>query len=254
MSPQRFRGLLNAWKWYRQYRADRASRLAVTRHSLPVHERVLREFASVMLSLCKALALLLLVLLCLAVHDAQAAPDTIPRAAHQHQAALKRNAQLIWGLNAPVATFAAQVHQESRWRLDARSPVGALGLAQFMPSTAEWIGGMDVQLQGREPLNPTWALRALVRYDLWLWQRVTGDDDCERMAFVLAAYNGGLGWVHKRQKLSLAPGRCMGATCRINPGVSAGNQRENERYPELILQRYEPLYASWGPGSCSHEQ
>ncbi|MFI5447740.1 transglycosylase SLT domain-containing protein [Polaromonas sp. UC242_47] len=175
----------------------------------------------------------------------------IPRDAQRHQATLKREAQRVWGLNAPVATFAAQVHQESRWREDARSPVGAVGLAQFMPATSNWIGGLYVSLGDRAPTNPTWALRALVTYDRWLADRIKAVDDCERMAFTLSAYNGGLGWVYKRQRLSKEPGRCLDATCTINPGVTPASQRENQHYPEVILRRYEPLYAGWGAGSCS---
>ncbi len=213
----------------------------------------LKVVAGFVLGVLQALAWLLFGLLCLAVHEAQAqAVDPVPREALQHRATLKRNAQMLWGLQAPVATFAAQIHQESRWRPDARSPVGAQGLAQFMPATAHWISGVDGQLAERAPLNPTWALRALVSYDRWLWERVTvSESDCERMAYVLAAYNGGLGWVYKRQRLSSTPGRCMGATCAINPGVSPASQRENEHYPQVILRRLEPLYASWGPGSCT---
>ncbi|MES1977523.1 MAG: lytic transglycosylase domain-containing protein [Pseudomonadota bacterium] len=174
----------------------------------------------------------------------------IPRDAARHQATLKREAQRVWGINAPVATFAAQVHQESRWREDARSPVGAVGLAQFMPATSNWIGGLYVSLADRAPTNPTWALRALVTYDKWIADRVKADNPCERMGFVLQAYNGGLGWVYKRQKLSPQPGRCFGATCAINPGVTPASQRETQHYPEVILRRFEPLYASWGAGSC----
>lgn len=174
----------------------------------------------------------------------------IPREAQRYQLTLKREAQLAWGLQAPVATFAAQVHQESRWRLDARSPVGAEGLAQFMPATSNWIGGLYPSLADRAPTNPTWALRALVTYDKWLADRIRADDECQDMAFALSAYNGGLGWVYKRQKLSLQPGQCLGATCRINPGITAAAQQENQHYPELILGRYEPLYASWGNGAC----
>jgi soluble lytic murein transglycosylase-like protein len=186
--------------------------------------------------------------------SAQAATGAVPRSALHHQATLKREAHRVWGLGAPVATFAAQVHQESRWRADARSPVGALGLAQFMPATAEWIGDVDGELVSRAPMNPTWALRALVVYDMWLHQRVrTAADECQRMAFVLSAYNGGLGWVYKRQRLAreqgLDAGVCIGATCTLNPGVHAASQRENEHYPRAIFG-FEPLYARWGPGSC----
>jgi soluble lytic murein transglycosylase-like protein len=178
----------------------------------------------------------------------------IPPAAAKHEAALRREAQRIWGLGAPTATFAAQVHQESRWREDARSPVGALGIAQFMPTTARWMGDIDPSLAERAPLNPTWALRALVSYDLWLHQRIRhATDACERMAYTLSAYNGGLGWVYKRQGLARAQGHdpavCLGSTCDINPGIAPANQRENEHYPRVILSG-ERAYWRWGARSC----
>lgn len=176
--------------------------------------------------------------------------QTAPAAAQRYEGLLKRNAQMMWGLQAPVATFAAQIHQESRWRPDAKSPVGAEGLAQFMPTTADWIGGVYADLGERTPRNPTWAIRALVSYDRWLWDRITADDACQRMAYTLSAYNGGLGWVYKRQRLSATPGVCLSATCQINPGVSAASQRENAHYPVVIIQQHQPLYAHWGPGVC----
>lgn len=194
-----------------------------------------------------ACAFLFVLSACISVVLAQA----IPRDALRHQLTLKREAQHAWGLGAPVATFAAQVHQESRWRETARSPVGAVGLAQFMPATSQWIGGLYASLGERAPTNPVWALRALVTYDKWLLERIKAADDCERMAFALSAYNGGLGWVYKRQKLSQAPGVCLGHTCQINPGVTASSQAENAHYPEVILRKYEPLYSRWGHGSCA---
>lgn len=180
----------------------------------------------------------------------KASAQTIPREAQRHQLTLKREAQRTWGLNAPVATFAAQVHQESRWRENARSPVGAVGLAQFMPSTARWIGDVYSDLREPAPLNPTWALRGLVTYDKWLFDRVKADNECEQIAYALSAYNGGLGWVYKRQRLSAQPGVCMGVTCAINPGIAPANQRENERYPDVILNKHQALYRTWGRGSC----
>ena len=184
-------------------------------------------------------------------NTAQAA-DSIPRAAQQHRLPLRQAAHMAWGLDAPVAVFAAQLHQESRWRPDARSPVGALGLAQFMPATAQWIGGLDLGLAHRTPTNPTWAVRALVTYDRWLWQRIpNAADDCQRMAYVLSAYNGGLGWVYKRQRLSPQPAVCLRATCHINPGITAAAQAENQHYPLAILQQHQPIYRTWGPGLCN---
>lgn len=206
---------------------------------------------SVEVSVRTVLVLLLAAFLFLgSVAITAASAQAIPRDAQRHQLTLKREAQRVWGLNAPVATFAAQVHQESRWRENALSPVGAVGLAQFMPSTARWIGGLYGDLRDVAPLNPTWALRGLVTYDKWLFDRVKADNECERMAFALSAYNGGLGWVYKRQRLSPQPGVCLGGTCAINPGIAPANQRENEHYPNVILNKHQALYSTWGRGAC----
>jgi soluble lytic murein transglycosylase-like protein len=99
-----------------------------------------------------------------------AALAEIPREAQHYRRDLTRNAHLVWGLDAPVATFGAQIHQESGWNPDARSPY-AFGLAQFTPDTAAWIGSIDAELAHGDAGNPVWALRALVRYDRWLWDR-----------------------------------------------------------------------------------
>ena len=173
----------------------------------------------------------------------------VPRDAYQYRRALIGNARAVWGMHVPVATFAGQVHQESMWRADAVSRVGAAGLAQFMPRTADWISGLyRDELGENTPLNPAWALRGLVRYDRHLWDRVRPfDTDCDRMQFALADYNGGSGWRMKRQARSPEPGR-FEVTGRINPGITPGNQRENEEYPLRIVHRWQPLYESWGAG------
>lgn len=188
--------------------------------------------------------------------SAPAQSQDIPREAQQYRRDLTRNARMIWGLDAPVSTFAAQIHQESAWRPDARSPY-AHGLAQFTPATADWIGDLDPALAVADTGNPVWALRALVRYDAWLYARVpapralhAGDaasragnaPPCGRMALALRAYNGGLGWLRKEA--------ATGRPCEAFR--SAANCRENLGYPQRILTRLEPIYvrAGWGLGSC----
>lgn len=189
--------------------------------------------------------LLLLVLLC------QGAAAQIPNAAQGFRLPLTAFAKGVWGPQAPVASFAGQVHQESGWRPDAKSPVGALGLTQFMPATATWISKLfPNELGDNAPGNPMWALRAMVKYDKWLYDRTSGINHCERMAFALSAYNGGAGWLNKRKKLSPNPGICFGVTCEINPGITPANQRENAHYPKRILKELEPRYETWGSGSC----
>ena len=184
------------------------------------------------------------------------AQDRIPAQAEQYHRVLVRAAHAEWGLSAPIATFAAQVHQESRWRADARSPVGAQGLAQFMPTTSEWIAGLyPAALGANQPYNPGWALRALVAYDRYLYARNQAISECHRWGFVLAAYNGGQGWVNRDRRLASASGADQLAWFdgveRFNAGRSISAFRENRNYPRLILLRYERLYSEWGDGVCA---
>lgn len=179
-----------------------------------------------------------------AVHAAEP-----PRAALKYRADLVRSARLAFGLDAPVAVMAGQVHQESAWRPDARSPY-AHGLAQFTPDTAEWISGTAADLQVVDTGNPVWALRALARYDRWLHDRVPDNGNaCDRWWAVLRGYNGGLGHWRKEARLA-APATDRGAIDARCGQASrhVSHCKENLAYPRVILTRWQPLYTSWGPG------
>lgn len=202
-------------------------------------------------------AFALLSLLLASCQPAHAA-DSIPRAAEQHRRTLVRAAQQGWGLDAPVATLAGQVHQESAWRADARSPVGAQGLAQFVPATSDWMARLYPDSLGpAQPWNAGWALRAMVQYNRWHAARIQASGACEQWAMMLSAYNGGLGWLNRDKRLASASGAdplaWFGSVERYNAGRSAANFRENRGYPRNILLRWEPLYAAagWGKGVCA---
>ena len=204
------------------------------------------------------LVLLLAVPLVAIFGPSQSARAAIPTDAEQYRRELTRIAHAEWGLDAPVATFAAQVHQESRWKFNARSPVGAQGLGQVMPSTATWLAQLFPRTLGKvEPYNPTWSLMALVSYDRWLADRIKARTVCEQAAMVLSSYNGGLGWLIRDRKLASAKGAdslaWFGSVERFNAGRSAAAFAENRGYPRLILNRFEPEYiaAGWGSGVCS---
>lgn len=123
------------------------------------------------------------------------AADYIPPNAVKHRLELTRIAHAEWGLNAPTPVFAAQIHQESTWNPSAVSAVGAQGMAQFMPATAKWLcESSRTPANQCLPQNSAWAMRALVQYDKWLYARVWGLNDYDRMWATLRAYNGGLGW------------------------------------------------------------
>ena len=191
---------------------------------------------------CAALAVSVL------AHCAQA---QVPQAAQQHRALLVRTAHAAWGLDAPVAVFAAQVHQESAWRPDAVSHVGAQGLAQFMPATTRWIAGLNPDLAAQQPFNVAWALRALVTYDRWLYDRAPARyTPRERMHVALRAYNGGLGhW----QAEAAATGVAQPTLAQVDAACGKARRaavhcRENLGYPHRILVVIQPRYAAWGPG------
>ncbi|WP_051299244.1 transglycosylase SLT domain-containing protein [Marinobacterium litorale] len=200
--------------------------------------------------------ILLLVVLFGFVACAPAHSAGIPAAANKYRSLLVRSAHAHWGLDAPIATFAAQVHQESRWMPDAVSPVGAQGMTQFMPSTSEWIAKIyPDELGDHQPLNPGWALRALVIYDRWLFARVDAVDQCNQAAKMASAYNGGIGWVGRDERLASAsgadPAKWFNAVEKYTQRADWA-RRENRLYVRLILLRWEPLYAAagWGPGMC----
>jgi soluble lytic murein transglycosylase-like protein len=94
--------------------------------------------------------------------------------------------------NLPVALFANLIWQESRFRPQAVSPVGALGVAQFMPRVAEEVGLTN-------PFNPLEALPAAARFFSGLVQRFGS------LGLATAAYNAGSGrvgaWIAKRSGL-----------------------------------------------------
>ena len=82
------------------------------------------------------------------------------------------------------ALLEALVWQESRWRAGARSPVGAIGLAQLMPGTAR-----DLQVN---PHDPHANLAGGARYLRQQLDRFGGD-----VELALAAYNAGPGRVQR---------------------------------------------------------
>jgi len=132
-----------------------------------------RVIWSLKIAVFLALLAVLVVAVLLPMGVAHAQVGQIPPVAHRYRAELVRAAHAHFGLNAPVAVFAAQVHQESAWQPNTVSRVGARGMAQFMPATARWWCDLhSMSSADCQPQNPTWALRALVGYNKWLWDRI----------------------------------------------------------------------------------
>lgn len=177
-------------------------------------------------------------------------PPAPPAASAAYRARLVKEAHAAGGLSAPVSIFAAQIHQESGWKETAKSGVGAQGLAQFMPVTADWIANLyPADLKPGAPYDAGWAIRALVRYDFWLYKRVPKfQDGDERWAASLASYNGGLGWILKDQKLATTcdASKWFGCVDATIDARSAANLKQNRDYPVRILIKLRPIYLAAG--------
>lgn len=181
---------------------------------------------------------------------------TIPVASAQYRRALERESAAKFGLNAPVARLAAQIHQESAWSPTAQSPF-AQGLAQFTPPTAQWLPDVCPEVGTPDPWDANWSIRAIVCYDHYLHRSVNGASDCDRWSFVLSAYNGGLGWVYADQKRASSVGL---DSARWSDNVELTTSRaswardENRTYVRRILRVLEPAYlaAGWsGAAACA---
>jgi soluble lytic murein transglycosylase-like protein len=173
--------------------------------------------------------------------------DTLPLP-EIYRIAITQAAQRYFGFPAPVPVIIAQMRQESAFQPGAKSRVGAQGLFQFMPATAAWAAE-QAGFQPAAPNDPNWSIKAAVWYDRWLYEHVTGATDCDKWALGLSGYNGGIGWVYKRQALSTRPGDWV-TTAVINPGITQANQQENVDYVFNIIWRWQPEYRTFGSIIC----
>ncbi|KAF1692745.1 hypothetical protein CSC62_14010 [Pseudoxanthomonas jiangsuensis] len=210
------------------------------------------------------LTILVAALYSCAAAPAAAAESTAVRIApasalYRHR--VEQAASRAWGVEASSARLAAQLHQESAFRPNAKSAAGAQGMAQFMPSTARWIATVfPEELAGFDPWNAQQAIMAAALYDRWLYDRVTPwrgrpMSNCSRWAFALRGYNGGEGWLTRERRAAQAAGADPNdwnevARYRVRAGWA---HKENTAYPRRILLVLEPAYlaAGWsGARTC----
>jgi len=87
--------------------------------------------------------------------------------------------------NVPPELVAAVVHTESKFKPNARSGAGAMGLMQLVPKTGRWMGAQNL-------MNPNENIMAGTKYLKYLNDRFNGDQQK-----VIAAYNAGEGNVRR---------------------------------------------------------
>jgi len=172
---------------------------------------------------------------------------SVPRASLKYKRYVIKEARYLYGMNAPIAMFAAQLHQESSWRPKSYSKY-AKGLAQFTPSTADWIVEKFPELTQADRDNPWWNIRAMMKYDRWLFKRLPSDRSCDKWGFTLSAYNGGLTWVWRDKRLTKREGGDPHSwqAVREHSNRAEWAFKENRDYTRKILYSLQPIYKNWG--------
>lgn len=167
-----------------------------------------------------------------------------------YRSMVAREAQAVHGPDAPTPMFVGQIKQESSCRPGITAADLGRGIAQFMDGTTKQVASLFPELGPADPYNPRWAIRAMIRYDGWIYRRVKGKDECHRWGAALVSYNAGLGWVQRAQKASAAPEVWFDVTEKINPGQTAMNFTYSRSYPYKILLQHQKAYVSSGKTTC----
>ena len=147
---------------------------------------------------------------------------------------------------------ASLIYQESRFMPDVESWAGAVGLMQLMPETAETFGVNEDKLR-----SPVDNIKGGLKFLKWLDDNLKEDipDPNERLKFVLASYNVGLGHVQDAMRLAEKYGKDPTSWNDVgyyllnkskpkffnDPVVKYGYCRGEEPYQYVneILERYE---------------
>jgi len=139
--------------------------------------------------------------------------------------------------------ISAQIYAESRFRHQARSYCGALGLMQIMPGTAQWLekksssDAPELKDASKMLLKPETNIHLGCYYDRMLFGRIKGVSNSKlRYKMMFAAYNAGPGNLNKARRKSDEPENWE----NINPHLP----EETRNYIPTIYDRY-GIYKQW---------
>lgn len=130
----------------------------------------------------------------------------------------------------------AQLWQESRLDPNAVSPVGALGIAQFMPAT--W-GDMKQQMtmpEDASAFDPEHAIPAMCFYMDYLHNKwYAWREPSDRYALTLASYNAGIGNIFNAQKLANGANDYATIIAQLHRVTGEKNATETRGYVSRIF-------------------
>ena len=193
-----------------------------------------------------------LLLGCLQWHSAFS--QGVPHEANVWKRQWQGTMRQIWGLDAP-AWGASQIEAESAWRDGRTSSAGAMGLAQFIPSTAQGMERLYPGLASMGRYSPKWSFYAngILMRDLY---REFGKDrdKCNGIMLSGAGYNGSPSTLRKEIFLCTTDLKCdvrLWEDIAKKSARAPQHWRESRNYVARITRR-EPSYAaeSWGVAFC----
>lgn len=139
------------------------------------------------------------------------------------------------------ALLKAQLLQESWFKIDAVSPVGAQGIAQFMPGTWTQMVRELGYPSSASPNDPEYAINAAAYYMNKLWNNWKSPrPNTDRYYLALASYNAGLGNILKAQKKSGGKALYEDIIAHL-PSVTGKHAKETIGYIKQIKKYNEQL-------------
>jgi soluble lytic murein transglycosylase-like protein len=152
----------------------------------------------------------------------------------RYDADIKQAVNLYWVNYPDWLAWKAQLYQESRLNPKAVSPVGAAGLAQFMPGTWRDVAHRMSFPHGTSPHEAAFAIEAGAYYMATLsaqWRAPRPALDRHRLA--QASYNAGIGHIVAAQKRCGNPNG-YAAIMACLPAVTGQHSSETLAYVGLI--------------------
>ncbi len=176
--------------------------------------------------------------------------EYIPRAADSYKRNFIRIHRHYFGMDAPIALLAAQIHQESAWNQRAKSKYASC-LSQLTPETEQWLKtNFSKYLAGEGGImNPVFCIKAQGLYTRWLGTKIVANDECHKWSFILASYNGGHGWTLRDKNLAEQKGLDRNARwdhVELHSDRADWAFEENRGYPRKIIGELQLLYKDWG--------
>jgi len=142
-----------------------------------------------------------------------------PPNANQYIPLIKRELSRYWKDLCPKELIPAQIEKESGWKVRAERKVGreyGFGLSQITIVKGRFNNFLEAKRRWKKELKdwtwnnrfePKFHIRFMILYDKALYSKMTfAEDNFQRLAFTLSAYNGGIGWLLADRRLAKEKG------------------------------------------------